>query len=136
MFNIALIGLGRIADLHFRAYQTHPQARVTAICDCDAELLDTRRRAWGIEQAYTDYYRILDDPCIDAVEILAPQTVHASIAIDCARAGKAMAIQKPMATSLADADSMMEAAEEAGIVYKITDNYLFYPPYVALGFLA
>ncbi|MFP4501591.1 MAG: Gfo/Idh/MocA family protein [Candidatus Hydrogenedentota bacterium] len=131
MYNIALIGLGRIADLHFRAYQTHPKARVTAICDCDAELLDARRRDWEIEKAYTNYYSILDDPGVDAVEILAPQTVHASIAMDCARAGKAMAIQKPMATSLVDADGMIRAAEEAGIVYKVTDNYLFYPPIAA-----
>jgi predicted dehydrogenase len=50
--------------------------------------------------------------------------------VDAARAGKHVAVQKPMTNDLASADRMLEAAEGAGIVFKVTDNYLFYPPIV------
>jgi len=47
-----------------------------------------------------------------------------------AAAGKHIAVQKPMTTSLESADRMLDAVSKAGVVYKVTDNYLSYPPLV------
>jgi predicted dehydrogenase len=67
---------------------------------------------------------------VDAVEILTPHHLHEPIMVDAARAGKHIAVQKPITTDLASADRMLEAGERSGIVFKVTDNYLFYPPIV------
>lgn len=128
MINVGMIGLGRIADLHQAAYARLDGVRLAAVCDVNETLLRERQQAWGVEKAYADYHDLLADPDIDAVEIITPQTVHEPFVVDAARAGKHIAVQKPMTVTLAGADRMIDATRQAGIVYKVTDNYLTYPP--------
>lgn len=124
MINVGLIGLGRIADLHQLGYVDLPDARIHTVCDVNADLADARRRQWNAAKSCTDYHALLDDPEIDAVEIITPQTVHEPIVIDAAAAGKHIAVQKPMTTSMAAAHRMLDAVRDAGILFKVTDNYL------------
>jgi predicted dehydrogenase/putative sterol carrier protein len=128
--NIGIIGCGRISDLHYPGYADNPAARIYAVCDTQAKIARARRREWNAVQAYTDYREMLRDENLDAVEILSPQTLHESMVVDAARAGKHIALQKPMTISLSSADRMLEAVEQSGVVFKVTDNYLFYPPIV------
>lgn len=128
MLRVGLIGLGRIADLHFEAYAGQPDARVCAICDANPEIVEARRAAWRVEKVYARHEELLADPDIDAVEILTPQTIHEPIVLDAARAGKSIAVQKPMTISLDSAARMLAAVRAAGVFFKVTDNYLFYPP--------
>lgn len=128
MINVGMIGCGRIADLHYRGYVDNPDARLVAVCDASPEVAARRQREWGAQKRYTDYRDLLADKDIDAVEVLTPQTIHEPIVIDAARAGKHIACQKPMTVSIEAADRMIAATAQAGITYKVTDNYLFYPP--------
>jgi len=128
MIRVGLIGCGRIADLHYAGYAGLEDARVEAICDADSDALERRRCAWGVRRAYADYRDLLADPAIDAVEILTPQPLHEPMAAAAAQAGKHIAMQKPMTTSLESADRMINAARDADVLFKVTDNYLFYPP--------
>lgn len=130
MIKVGIIGCGRIADLHYEAYVGREEATLCAICDANPELLERRRREWGVAKAYLDYRDLLADREIDAVEIVTPQTIHEPMVIAAAQAGKHIAVQKPMTTSLESARRMLDAVEQAGIVFKVTDNYLFYPPIV------
>ena len=125
-----MIGCGRIADLHVAAYAHNPEATLHAVCDADPQLVERRQQEWGAPKRYTDYRELLADNEIDAVEIVTPQTIHEPMVIDAARAGKHIAVQKPMTTSLDAADRMLAAVREAGVTYKVTDNYVFYPPIV------
>lgn len=126
--NIGLIGCGRIADLHALAYQGQDTARLYAVCDSDAEKAELRKREWHAEKAYTDYRDLLADPDISAVEILSPYDTHEEIAIAAARAGKHIACQKPMTTSLASAGRIREAVRAAGVHFQLTEIYVHYPP--------
>jgi len=128
VIKVGIIGCGRIADLHFPGYEAIPDAAIHAVCDVDAKAAEARRAALGVSKAYTDYRELLADSEIDAVEILTPQTLHEPIVIDAARAGKHIAVQKPMTTGLDSAARMLDAVRNAGITYKVTDNYVFYPP--------
>ncbi len=128
MIRVGLIGLGRIADLHYAAYPGNPGAAVHAICDADPATLEKRRVEWGVPKEYTDYRELLADPEIDAVEVITPQTIHEEFVVAAAQAGKHIACQKPMTISLESADRMIAAVKDAGVVFKVTDNYLFYPP--------
>ncbi|MCX5759216.1 MAG: Gfo/Idh/MocA family oxidoreductase [Candidatus Hydrogenedentes bacterium] len=128
MIRVGLIGCGRIADLHYAGYADLTDVRIEAVCDTDADAVERRRREWGVPRAYADYRDMLADPEIDAVEILTPQPSHEPMAIAAAQAGKHIAMQKPMTTSLEGADRMIAAARDAGVLFKVTDNYLFYPP--------
>lgn len=128
--NIAFVGCGRIADLHAAAYAGHPEARLYAICDRDPATLARRAAEWGVERTYDRFEELLADPQVDAVEILTPQLLHEPMVIAAARAGKHVAVQKPISVDLASTDRMVAAARAAGIVFKVTENYVFYPPIV------
>jgi len=76
MLNVAFIGCGRIADLHFAGYKRLGDARVYAICDNDPARLAGRQAEWGVEKVYTDYRDLLADPEVHAVEVLTPFDTH------------------------------------------------------------
>lgn len=129
--NIGIIGCGRISDLHYPGYVDHPQARIYAVCDSRADVAQARQKEWQVTKAYTDYREMLRDDNLDAVEILTPQTLHEPMVLDAVRAGRHVALQKPMTIDLKSADRMLTAAEQAAVLFRVTDNYLFYPPIVA-----
>jgi predicted dehydrogenase/putative sterol carrier protein len=129
--NVGIIGCGRISDLHYPGYVDNPDARIYAVCDSNPDVATARQNEWKAAKAYADYREMLADENLDAVEILTPQTLHEPMARDAARAGKHIALQKPMTIDLTSADRMLAAVEQAGVLFRITDNYLFYPPIVA-----
>ena len=129
--NFAIVGCGRIADLHFPGYIKNPNARIEAICDIDPERVKQRAVEWNIpfENSYTDYDALLKNPDIDAVEILVPHHLHADLTIRAAEAGKHVSVQKPMAMNLRECREMINAAKKAGVKLRVFENFRFYPPY-------
>lgn len=127
---IAFIGAGRIADLHALAYRDNPDARIYAVCDADADLGARRAAEWGAERTYTDHRDALADPEVDAVEILTPHHLHEEMSVAALAAGKHVSLQKPVARNLAEADSITRAASASNRVFRVFENYRYYPPYV------
>ena len=78
-------------------------------------------------EVYTDYREMLKEAPIDAVCILTGHDNHHSIAIDAMRAGKHVAVEKPMAISVAAAQRMCEVAGETGLVLGVDENVQFSP---------
>ena len=128
MLRIGFIGVGRIADMHYEGYRDNPHARLYAICDAASDLLARRAGQWEVENTYDDYRRMLDDPRIDAVEVITPHDLHRQMTIDALDAGKHVSVQKPMALSLADADEMIDAARRSGKTLRVIENYRYYKP--------
>jgi len=125
---IGIIGCGRIADMAHEGYRNIPGVRIAAVCDSDEATALRRRTEWGAAKHYTDYRKLLEDPAVDAVEILTPHTTHLDITLDAISAGKHVALQKPMTVSRAEAERLVSAAASAKTVCKVTENYIFYPP--------
>lgn len=127
---VGFIGTGRISDLHALEYLQNPRARIVAICDIDSANSQPRAAAWGIpaDRVFTDYHDLLALPDVDLVEILLPHHLHRRATIDAAAAGKHISLQKPMALSVAEADEMIAAAKKAGVIFKVFENFIFYPP--------
>ena len=127
---VGFIGTGRISDLHALEYLQNPRARIVAVCDTVAELAQQRGAAWGVApaQIYSDHREMLARAPLDLVEILVPHHLHCPVMLDAAAAGVNISLQKPMALNLADAAAMVAAADAAGIVFKVFENFIFYPP--------
>lgn len=86
---IAVIGCGTIANsAHIPAYMANEDAEIKYFCDIVKDRADDAVAKYECGQAIEDYNQILNDPEVDAVSICTPNDVHASIAIDCLRAGK------------------------------------------------
>ena len=127
---VGFIGTGRISDLHALEYLANPRARIVAACDIDAALAAERGRAWGVPEdcIFTDYRNLLALPDVDLVEILLPHHLHYQAALAAAAAGKHISLQKPMAITVQQADEMIAAAKKAGVIFKVFENFIFYPP--------
>lgn len=124
-----LVGCGRIATLHTRGYQNHPDAELIGVCDKNLARAEKFAHEHGIGKVYGSFQEVLDDPCVDAVELLVPHHLHCGMAVAACEAKKHVSVQKPMALNLAECDSMINAAKRNGVKLKVFENFVFYPPY-------
>ncbi|MBN2551086.1 MAG: Gfo/Idh/MocA family oxidoreductase [Anaerolineales bacterium] len=128
--NAAIVGCGRISDLHQLGYRGREDARIAAVCDINVEHAREKASAWGVEKVYGDYQQVLDDPQIDLVELLTPHHLHCPMTVQAAQAGKHISVQKPMALCASEADEMIAAAERAGVTLRVYETFVYYAPAV------
>ncbi len=128
---MAIVGCGNISQLNAQGYLQHPQCDVVALCDTVQSKAEQRAREWGIApRIYTDYAAVLADADVDAVELLTPTFLHAEQIIQALEAGKHVSCQKPMCVTVAEADRIIAAVDRAQTRFRITENFLYYPPIV------
>lgn len=127
---VAIVGCGRISDLHGLGYQGLESARIVAVTDPNQGRAREKARQWGVKKVYRDYQQVLDDPDVDLVELLTPHHLHYSMTIAACKAGKHVSVQKPMAIDSREATQMIAAAEAAKVKLRIYENFVFYPPAV------
>jgi predicted dehydrogenase len=127
---IGIIGAGKIVRVrHLPEALSNPHAEVAAICDVvDARTKDIAQK-YGCEP-YTDYRQMIQDPGIDAVIVAATNTTHAEMTIAALNAGKHVLCEKPMATSLEDAQNMLDAAKTSGKQLMIAHNQRLEPAHI------
>jgi len=126
---LAIVGCGNISQLNAPGYLAHPRCEVVALCDADAERAKRRAREWGIApRIYSDYAQVLDDGGIDAVELLTPTWMHADQIVAALAVGKHVSAQKPLAVSIAEAERIAAAVAGARPLFRVTENFLYYPP--------
>ncbi|MBX9604389.1 MAG: Gfo/Idh/MocA family oxidoreductase [Bryobacteraceae bacterium] len=119
---IGIAGYGYIGQVHHKNLQQDPRVEITAIYDADpARRGDTPAAS----------YEELLDRC-DAVYVAAPNTRHASMAMQAIAAGKHVFCEKPMAVSVEDALKLHEAASAARTVFQVGHNRRFAPVYKKL----
>src|SRR4051794_14171490 len=110
----AVVGLGRAGwGIHVHQLRGRQDARVVAVVDPVESRRDEAVAEFGCK-AYTTLNRVLKHDDVDVVVIATPSAAHALETTKSLRAGKHVIVEKPMATSLAEADRMIAAAEETG----------------------
>ncbi len=127
---VAIVGCGRISDLHQLGYRGREDARIVAVCDTNKAHAKKKAKEWGVEKVYTDYQQVLADKEVDLVELLTPHHLHCAMTVQAAQAGKHISVQKPMALSAAEADQMIAAANQAGVVMRVYETFAYYAPAV------
>ncbi|MDL2403731.1 Gfo/Idh/MocA family protein [Rhizobium mayense] len=129
---VAIIGTGRISDLHAIEYLNNPASRIAALCDRDPELARAKASTWGLTDVAieTDLDAVLARPDVDLVEILLPHHLHLAAAEKAMQAGKIISLQKPMCVSLEEADRLVNAAEAYDRPVKVFENFIFFPPVI------
>lgn len=101
---------------HASAYYRHPQTEIVGVCDIRQDALDDFKRdwqdVWPDMHYYTDYRQMLAQEKPDLVSVATSDHLHADMTVEAANGGaRAILCEKPIATSLADADRMLAAAE-------------------------
>ena len=128
--NIGLIGYGFMARTHSNAYckvnhffdvPYEPALRV--VCGLEDKVAKAFAERWGYKSHTTDWHKVIEDEKVDLVDICVPNNVHAEIAIAAAKAGKAIICEKPLALDGAQAKTMVDAVEKAGVANFVSFNY-------------
>lgn len=116
---IGLIGAGRFGMRHAEAIRAHSEAELVAVSASTAESATSAAERLGVP-AFADYAEMLarDDLAMDVVNIVTPNATHEKIARTALEAGKHILVEKPMATSVAGCDAIIETAHRGGrVVY-------------------
>lgn len=117
--NVAMIGAGFIGRAHSNAFrqvahffEVPYEIRLQVICGRNRAKLDSAAAQWGWQEVSTDWQAVVERPDIDVVDIAVPNALHAPIAIAAAKAGKMVWCEKPLATSLVEAERMAQAVRQ------------------------
>lgn len=129
-FTVGLVGCGAVADWHAdRGYAALTDlVRLAAVCDTRpdrAEALASRFDA----RPFTDLDALLADPSIQGVDLCVPHHLHAPLALRALAAGKHVLVEKPIATTVEDAERMVALAAERGLTLCVSEQYPFSPPF-------
>jgi predicted dehydrogenase len=119
---------------HASCYAVMPNTEVVAVCDLDTELADgfvsEWRNVWENIATYSDYREMLSQQKLDILSVVTSDHRHADIVVDAADAGvQAIYCEKPLATTLADADRMIEAVERANVAMTVNHSRRWWPEF-------
>jgi len=114
---VLIHGAGWVSGEHIRAFQNNPHTHIAAISSRRMESVQQRASEAGLSDIgmYTSLEKALQHEGVDIVSVCTPQHVHAENVIMAAKAGKHIIIEKPIANSIEEMQSMSEAVHEAKV---------------------
>ena len=131
MLKVGIIGTGVIFDLNILGYLNREDIQIKCLCNRTVDKAKQKIEKFKLDKnisIYPNYKEMLDKEDLDIVEILLPHYLHADATIYAAQKGiKGISVQKPMALSLEEADSMIDACKNSGSILSIYENFLFTP---------
>ena len=117
---VAMIGYGFMGAAHSQGWRTAPRVfdlpaepEMAVVVGRNAEAVAAAAQKWGWAESATDWREVVARDDIDVVDIVTPGDTHAEIAIAALEAGKHVLCEKPLATTVAEAEAMAEAAGKA-----------------------
>jgi UDP-N-acetyl-2-amino-2-deoxyglucuronate dehydrogenase len=124
---IAIIGTGKVSHLHARALAALDEADFVAVCSRRAERAAAFAQQYAV-QPYTDIATMIRNARVQAVVVCTPHPAHATPAIQAARAGAHVLVEKPLAADLRDCDAIIAAARAARVQLGVVSQRRWYPP--------
>jgi predicted dehydrogenase len=123
--SIAVLGAGYWGPYLVRNILGHEATDLRWVCDLNRERASRvagRNPSIGIT---TDVADVLDDPSVDAVAVATPPGTHYELALRAIEAGKHVLVEKPLAVSMSEAESLVKAADHAGVVLMCDHTYCY-----------
>lgn len=127
--NIGVIGLGAIGLKHCSALAMIERATIAAVGDVDEKALESTAKQYNATP-YNDFKKMLTHPGLDAVIVATPDQLHRDACVLAAEAGKHVLVEKPIATTISDAEDIIRTTDKAGVKLMVGFALRFSPPYV------
>lgn len=131
MLNIALVGAGRIAQIHAANIAAHAAGRLLYVIDPQIQLAERLAQSYGAH-ATSDLDATLGDPAVKAVVIASPTPTHVNVIEKSARAGKAIFCEKPIDLNLQRVGEVLRALEFSPVPFFVGFNRRFDPSFANL----
>ncbi len=113
--NVGVIGVGAMGENHVRVYHKIEEANLVAVSDVSERALKKIEKKYGAK-GYTEYSELLENPEIEVVSVCVPTTFHHNVVMEAIKNGKHVLVEKPIAFTLEEAEEMIAAAKEAGVL--------------------
>jgi len=129
--NVGIAGLGRSGwVIHAGVFEKCPHMyKVVGVFDLIEERQHEAVNRFGC-RAYSDFESLIEDDAVELVVIATPSRLHAPQTIEALTAGKMVVCEKPMATSLAEVDAMIQTAKDTGNLLTIFQNRRYAPDFL------
>ena len=127
---VLLLGAAFSADLHVDGYaRIKDKAQIVAIADKDENRIRDLAERYGIEgyETYTSYEEAIEKVDCDLVDLCLPNFLHHDPAMRALKKGRDIISEKPLATTVTDAEEMVRLAEEKGLHIYYAEDWLFSP---------
>jgi UDP-N-acetylglucosamine 3-dehydrogenase len=112
--NLGVIGLGAIGQKHLSALAKIERANICAVADVNEKVLNSTAAQYKVTP-YTDIKKMLAQPGLDAVIVATPDNLHRDACVLAAQSGKHILVEKPLATTVEDAEAILHATDAAGV---------------------
>jgi predicted dehydrogenase len=122
----AFVGGGFMAEVHARAARAS-RARLVGVASSSLQRSREAAERIGVPRAYGSIDELLEDDDVEVVHICTPNALHASQAASVIAAGKHIICEKPLATSVSDAENLVQAAASSGLIATVPFVYRFHP---------
>ncbi|MCC7491399.1 MAG: Gfo/Idh/MocA family oxidoreductase [Fimbriimonadaceae bacterium] len=126
-----VIGLGWFGEKHCEALSGLPNVELHSLCTRTESRLAEVGQTFGVSRLYTDYHQMLADPELQAVSVVTMWDQHRAPALAALQAGKHVFLEKPMASTAADCDAIVAAAEATDKAFMVGHICRFNPRYAA-----
>jgi predicted dehydrogenase len=127
----AIIGLGRIADIFMSGVVFADNSSITGLVSGHRDKADRIAAQYGVPASsiynYDNFDEIAHNRAVDAVYVALPNSMHAEYTIRAAKAGKHVLCEKPMCTTVADAEAMIAACKKANVKLMIAYRCQYEP---------
>ena len=123
----ALVGIGKVTDLHSTALVNLKESEFTAVCSRSKDKAEEYAARFGV-RAYTDVSEMVVKEKIDVVIICTPHPNHRVPTLAALESGAHVLIEKPFASSLEDCDAMLEASRKYGKEIAVVGQRRWYLP--------
>jgi predicted dehydrogenase len=132
---VGMFGYAFMGKAHTNAYKKLPYMiypppavpKLVAVAGRNEEGVREAALRYGYEGYYTDWRKMLADPRVQLVDNGGPNDMHAEVSIAAAEAGKHILCEKPLGRTRAEAKSMLDAVQKAGVKHMAAFNYRFVP---------
>jgi predicted dehydrogenase len=124
MVRIGVVGVGGMGKSHCNALKNVRDCQFTAVADVRPEVVEEVASKFGVKP-FTDRGEMFDE--VDAIIVATPPWQHAEVTVDAAKNGIHVFCEKPLSATLDDADAMLAAADDAGVVFMVGHVLRFYP---------
>lgn len=127
MLRVGLIGLGYWGPNHARVVTEMPETELVAAADASAKAIRLVHARYPTVRTTLDANQVIEAPDVDAVILATPTSTHFSLALAALEAGKHVLCEKPLATSTAECDDLIEAARRSERVLFVGHTFVFNP---------
>ena len=125
---IGIVGAGIMGTRHAKIYSQIPRAHLYGIADINEKAASELAARYGAKP-FTDYRKMLEAPEVDAIHIATPDYLHTEPVLAALAAGKHVLVEKPMATTIADARKIVESSKRSGRHVMVNYTHRWAAPY-------